>query len=201
MGMGKDCVIKNMNESEVAFKILNRRNSVSPVIMQGELQESLGQAGYELAMAKRWVEPNYDSGELSVTESFEMLQELRDAAAGFKDTPKPEAVPVNNIYRRFASHIPVSNVVEVFSTPTPGGVVDVGDEVTVAENGQPVRAVIKSRKPDGTFELSFDEKSRPKVERTYRAEELKRLNAGKPATPGAPAPAGAPPPAVVPATA
>jgi|KBSSwiStaDraftv2_1062776.scaffolds.fasta_scaffold00022_121 hypothetical protein len=187
-----------MNESEVAFKVLNRRNSVSPIIMFGELQETLGQAGYELAMERRWVEPNYDSGELSVTESHEILEELRRLAAGYKDSPKPEQAPVNNIYRRFTSHTAACQVVEAFGAPTAGGVVEIGDEVAVAENGQPIRAVVKSRKPDGTFELSFADNSRPKVERSYKAEELKRLNAGpKPATPGAPAAAV---PAVVPAS-
>jgi hypothetical protein len=188
-----------MNESEVAFKILNRRTG-STIIMPGELQEHLGQEGYVMAMEKRWVEPNYDSGELSVTENFELLAELRAAAANHKDAPKPEPTPVNNIYRRFASHIATHQVVEAFSQPTAGGVVDIGDEVTVAENGQPIRAIVKSRKPDGTFELSFADNVKPKQERAYRAEELKRLTAGpKPATGTAPA-AGGPPPAVVPAT-
>jgi hypothetical protein len=182
-----------MNESEVAFKILNRRNSVSPIVMIGELQDSLGQAGYELAMERRWVEPNYDSGELSITESFEKLEELRALASQFKDAPKSEAPKVNNIYGRFASHIPVAHVVEAFGAPTAGGVVEIGDEVAVAENGQPIRAVVKSRKPDGTFELSFQDKDKPKVERSYRAEELKRLNAGpKPAATGAGAAPAAP---------
>lgn len=175
-----------MNESEVAFKVLNRRNSVSPIVMVGELQESLGQAGYELAMERRWVEPNYDSGELSVTESQERLDEMRVLAAKF-NAPKSETPKVNGIFGRFATHIPVSQVVEAFTAPTAGGNVDIGDEVAVAENGQPIRAVVKARKPDGTFELSFADNAKPKVERSYRAEELKRLNAGpKPAgTPGA----------------
>ena len=197
LAYGKGCVVKNMmKESEVAHKILNRRNSVSPIIMIGELQESLGQAGYELAMNNGWVVPNYDSGELSVTESQEKLEQLRKLAASHTESVVAP-IPTNNIYRRFGNLIPVSQVVEAFSTPTQGGNVEIGDEVVVAEDGQPVKAVVKSRKPDGSFELSFGDNSKPRVQRTYKSEELKKTLSGPAAAPAAaPGSSTTPPPAV-----
>lgn len=182
-----------MKESEVAYKVLNRRNGMSPVVMIGELQEVLGQEGYELAMARGWVVPNWDSGELSVTDMQEKLNDMQKLAADFKGIAESKT-PINNIYQRFTSFAPGMQIVESFGTPAPSEY-GIGDEVVVADDGQPMKAIVKAKNPDGTYQLSFGNLKPRAARPSYKKDEMKKTAAGpEAAKPGVPAGA---PPAVV----
>lgn len=181
-----------MNEAEIAYKILNRRNATSPVVMIGEMQHALGYDGYALAIERRWIEPNYDSGELSVSERQGVLNEMRALAKSIKD-PVVESKP-NNLYRLFTTNQKQTIVVQ-----TPNGLVEsimeeedaeIGDEVVVADDGKPYTAVVKSKNSDGTYSLSFG-REKPRTDRSYSKAEVRK-------TAKAPTASGRPTPAVTP---
>jgi hypothetical protein len=174
-----------MNESDVAYKILNRRNQLSAVVMMGEMQQELGADGYALALERRWIEPNYDSGQLSIADRPTPLAEMRELASKVKVEPVIETK--NNLYRLFATNQESKVIIQTKNGLMEAEEAQIGDEVVVAEDGRSYAATIKSRRPDGTYELSFGQE-KPRQERNYKHEELRKTaeapaaaNAGKPA--------------------
>lgn len=183
-----------MNEAEIAHKILNRRNSLSQVVMMGEMQQVLGAEGYTFALEHRWLEPDWNTGELTVTQQESGLQEMRKLAAGVKVQPVAESV-THNVYRMFSNNRPR------IITQTSEGLFEsdetqIGDEVTVAEDGKPFTAVVKSKNPDGTYVLSFGSE-KPRTERPYKQDEI-RKNGDAPSGGSSSAPAAGKAPAVQP---
>ena len=178
-----------MNEAEIAHKILNRRNSLSQVVMVGEMQQVLGSEGYTLALDRRWLEPDWNTGELTVTQQESGLQEMRKLSAGVKVAPVAESV-THNVYRMFTNNHPK------IITQTSEGLFEsdetqIGDEVTVAEDGKPFNAVVKSKNPDGTYVLSFGT-DKPRTERPYKQDEIRKNGDSNPGSGSAPAAGKAP---------
>jgi hypothetical protein len=172
-----------MNEAEIAHKILNRRNTLSTVVLAGEMQETLGADGYALALERRWIEPNYESGELSIATLDRTLSEMRTLASQVKVEPVAETAPTN-LYRLFANNLPKVVVQQRDGSlvEADANVTQIGDEVIVAEDGKSYKAVVKGRNPDGTFTLSFgtDKPRNSDAEkRPYKQDEL-RKTAGSP---------------------
>jgi hypothetical protein len=58
--------------------------------------------------------------------------------------------------------------------PDRSGFIGIGDEVSVVENNRQIRATVRVRNEDGTFELTFT-REKPAVQRSYRYDELTRL--------------------------
>lgn len=69
-----------MDEKEIAKIIVNRRNSLAPVVQQGEMRAALGPDGYADAMRRGWLRPNMDTGELTITDAFSQLADMRKMA-------------------------------------------------------------------------------------------------------------------------
>jgi hypothetical protein len=182
-----------MNEAAVAHKILNRRNSLSPIILVGEMQQVLGAEGYTMALERRWLEADWNTGELTITNQEFALQEMKKLSAEVKTEPVAESVK-HNVYRMF------SNNRTKIVTQTSEGLFEsdetqIGDEVTVAEDGKPFTAVVKSKNPDGTYVLSFGS-DKPRAERPYKQEEIRKN--GDTQSGGSSAPAAGKAPAVQP---
>ena len=80
-----------MEDKQIAVTILNRRNSLSPIVMQGEMRSTLGSDGYDRALANRWIVPNYESGELQVTNNLGVIDQMRKMAESVQeDTGDPD---------------------------------------------------------------------------------------------------------------
>ena len=77
-----------MNTQEIAQTILDRRNRMNPVIMNGEMIASLGAEGMQEALQRRWLVPDTDTGHLQVSNDLAAVEELRTAAG----TPAPKQV-------------------------------------------------------------------------------------------------------------
>src|SRR5574343_237992 len=70
----------NMTIKEIATKILERRNSLSPIIMIGEMNQILGGDGLQEALARGWLIPDYYNGALQVTDYMTKVNEMRELA-------------------------------------------------------------------------------------------------------------------------
>lgn len=164
-----------MNEAEIAHKILNRRNELSPIVMIGEMQQALGPEGYALALARGWIEPNYDSGQLTISSRDAALVEMGELAKTVKVAPVAESTD-RGIFRLFQNNR-TRTIVQTASGLVEAEETQIGDEVVVAEEGKPFKATVKARNSDGTYVLSFGAE-KPRAERPYKAEELRKTASG-----------------------
>ena len=79
---------KSMKTIEIAQSLLNRRNAMNPVVMQGEMINTLGHDGLQEALQRRWLVPDMSSGYLLVSQDMSKVLEMREAAEESKDCAK-----------------------------------------------------------------------------------------------------------------
>lgn len=65
---------------EIAQVILTKRNSMNPLIQQGQMVNELGSDGLQEALRRRWLIPDMDSGFLQVNSQLGVVEELRSNA-------------------------------------------------------------------------------------------------------------------------
>jgi hypothetical protein len=80
-----------MNTNEIAKALLNRRNTMNPVVMQGEMISVLQSEGLREALERRWLVPDVSSGYLLVSQDMTKVLEMR-ALAEQATEEKPEPV-------------------------------------------------------------------------------------------------------------
>lgn len=181
-----------MNTQEIAQTILERRNRMNPVIMNGEMIGLLGAEGMQEALQRRWLVPDMDTGHLQVSNDLAVVEELRSVAA----TPAPKqeesivADPTHNIalshahrcidellapgtghdnsapFRPQAPATPASTRPAAATTPA-----GVGDEVLVAEGGKTYTGTIGAVGNDGKYKVTFGTE-KPPVNRDYGMNEF-----------------------------
>jgi hypothetical protein len=88
---------------EIAQTILDRRNRMNPVIMNGEMIASLGAEGMQEALQRRWLVPDTDTGHLQVSNDLAAVEELR-TAAGTPALKQVESVVVDATHNIALSH-------------------------------------------------------------------------------------------------
>lgn len=179
----------NMTTADIARTLL-----ASPALVAARvLQEKLGQAGYTEAIRRCWIAGEPDTGLIQVTRRNDRLEAMRALA---QTAPLGETVavgvpgrtyfgeaaptPINLVARPpEASPVapPVGNPPNASTTPAGGA--NIGDQVTVAENGQTYSARIQAKEADGKFKLSFGG-TRPGRD-VYASNEIQVV--GKPAAP------------------
>jgi hypothetical protein len=188
-----------MNTKEIAQTILDRRNRMNPVVMNGEMIAALGSDGMSEALQRRWLVPNVETGHLQVSTDMQVVEELRTIA----DAPAPEAESVqegathnmalDHAHRErgmltelmapmtghdnsapFRPKAPASPAAPSSTAPQAGGVggPGVGDEVIVAEAGRTYTGTVGAVGTDGKFKVSFGNE-KPPVNRDYGTNELK----------------------------
>jgi hypothetical protein len=186
---------------EIAQTILDRRNRMNPVIMNGEMIASLGAEGMQEALQRRWLVPDTETGHLQVSNDLASVEELRTAAG----TPAPkqvESVVVDETHNIALSHahrnidellapgtghdnsapfrprIPNSPVASPAAPAAPAAApgaapaAGIGDEVLVAEGGKTYTGTIGAVGNDGKFKLTFG-MEKPPVTRDYGQNEFK----------------------------
>jgi len=99
------------------------------------MRQTLGVEGFAEAVQRRWIVPNYESGELSVNNSASVIEDIRNAAK------------------------------EDYN---------VGDSVTVVDDGQSYTGVVQKVGQQGKYTISFKDDNKPKSIREYASEELSR---------------------------
>lgn len=179
-----------MTTADIARTLL-----ASPALVAARvLQEKLGQAGYTEALRACWIAGEPETGLIQISRRADRVEAMRAAA---KTAPVAEAVAVGVPGRTYfgeATPTPISLVARPPEaspvappagnpsnpTTTPPGA-NIGDQVTVAENGQTYSARIQAKQPDGKFKLSFGG-TRPARD-VYASNELKVV--GTPETPKA----------------
>ncbi len=82
------------NTKEIAQFVMERRNRMSTVIMQGELMAEIGSEGLREALERRWVVANHESGYLQVTNDMAKVQEIREFAERVEETCKKDGVDI-----------------------------------------------------------------------------------------------------------
>ena len=127
-----------MNIRLIASAIINRRN-LSPVVMQGTIQDMLGPDGFTEALRLRWLDVNTEDGMIHLTNSQQKLDEMR----AIVDDENAQ----------------------------------VGDAVTVAEEGQAFQGTVQRVNPDGSVTLTFGDKKPKAPKPMYRKDEI-RLQQG-----------------------
>lgn len=85
-----------MNTKEIAQAILERRNRMNPVVMNGEMLATIGSDGMSEALQRRWLVPSTETGHLQVSTDMAVVEEMRTIA----EMPTPETVPI----KESASH-------------------------------------------------------------------------------------------------
>jgi len=186
---------------EIAQSILDRRNRMNPVIMNGEMIATLGAEGMQEALTRRWLIPDTDTGHLQVSGDLAVVEELR-AAAG---TPAPKqtesvaddlrhGIALGHAHRNidellapgtghdnsapFRPQTPSSPVASPTAPAAPATrpgaapAAGIGDEVLVAENGKTYAGTIGAVGNDGKFKLTFGNE-KPPVNRDYSQNEFK----------------------------
>jgi hypothetical protein len=91
-----------MNTKEIAQAILERRNRMNPVIMNGEMLATIGSEGMSEALQRRWLVPNTETGHLQVSTDMRVVEEMRVIA----DAPAPvaEAIQESACHNMAVSH-------------------------------------------------------------------------------------------------
>lgn len=77
---------------EIAQTVLERRQRMSPTVMQGDLTSVIGTDGLKEALNRRWLVPNYESGYLQVSNDGKCVAEMLEIAA----MPEP-GTPVDHL--------------------------------------------------------------------------------------------------------
>ncbi len=155
-----------MTTADIARTLL----ASTSLVAAPQLREKLGQAGYTEALRRCWIAGEPETGLIQITRRNDRLEAMRAEA---KSAPLPEAVAVGVPGRTYfgeAAPMPINLVArpaEVSPTAPPVGNpsssnpsttppgANIGDQVTVAENGQTYSARIQAKQPDGKFKLSF----------------------------------------------
>ena len=65
---------------EIAATLLNRHQSVSPIVQSGVLRTVLESDGYREALNRRWITPINETGDMQINTSASVIQELRALA-------------------------------------------------------------------------------------------------------------------------
>jgi len=87
-----------MNTKEIATALINRREtSTSSIIMQGDLQKSLGTDGFQEAMRRGWVIPDYDTGHMTITNNLGEVDHMRKMSEAEEPLKNGDSVVVNSI--------------------------------------------------------------------------------------------------------
>ena len=69
-----------MKTQEIAQTLLQRRNSMSPVVMPGEMLATIGSDAMQEALQRRWLVPSTETGFLQVSADMNKVTEMRDIA-------------------------------------------------------------------------------------------------------------------------
>jgi len=195
-----------MKHEQIASVLMARRNSMAPVLMQGDLQQSLGSEGMAEAMRLRWVQPNYDTGHLQITGDQNAVDTMRKLATESVVEPAaPDAahgIAMSHAGRRRTGQVisevgspGTGNPAPGFSpnppTPPPGKPTPpptqpakgggpagpaIGDSVMVAEDGKTYQGRVQSMKQDGKFVISFGAE-KPRSPRDYAKDEVRLMQA------------------------
>lgn len=186
---------------EIATIVLESRKH-SSAIMQGRMQEALGSDGYATALERRWLVPDRESGYLQVTNLESLVKDMqRESMVDAKAPEAPvdvmaacRAVAESHAYRTKGGYIQEiaapgtgkpAPVLQMSNTPSPlarpntvGAATDaptnVGDDVTVVENGEAYTGKVKSM-ANGRYRISFGGSTKP-ADRDYMDQEIKRVS-------------------------
>lgn len=179
-----------MTTADIARTLL----ASTSLVAAPQLREKLGQAGYTEALRRCWISGEPETGLIQITRRNDRLEAMRAEA---KAAPVAESVAVGVPGRTYfgeAAPVPINLVArppETSPTAPPVGNpgnsstspgapgANIGDQVTVAENGQTYSARIQAKQPDGKFKLSFGG-TKPTRD-VYSSNEMKVV--GTPATP------------------
>jgi hypothetical protein len=148
-----------MNQVELASAILSFRRCTPNL---SAVRETLGES-YGEAFNRGWLVPDYDTGMINVTSDRTRIEEMETLAATVPAAPAEQACCES--WRAFGPAR--TNLLEVIVEND----ASVGDDVVVAENGKSFNGVVKSIKPDGTYEVSFAGEKPAKT--SFTTEELK----------------------------
>jgi len=181
-----------------------RRNNMAPVLMQGDLQQSLGSDGMAEALRLRWVQPNLETGHLQITNNQNDVNAMRKLATESQIEP-PVADAAHGIAMNHAGRHRTGQVISEIASPATGnaapgfspnppspppgkptpppsapaeksGGMGVGDNVMVAEDGKTYQGRVQSMKQDGKFVVSFGAQ-KPMRPRDYDKSELRMIGA------------------------
>jgi hypothetical protein len=205
-----------MSPKLLAQELLPFRMSAS-LLVPNSVTARLGPDAVQDALQRGWLQPDMDSGFLCLAPEAGKLAEMEQAASGPETTPshKTEALdfrgPALRHALREASYgvgmgastsgsmgsgqperpapmPPRTNTTFGDRQHHPGDFV-VGEDVMIADQGKTYQAKIRTRRPDGTYELSFGPNIPLRSDRTFRREEMRAMDPG---SAGAPSPTAAP---------
>lgn len=188
--------------NEIAALVLERRSRPSPTVMQGEMREVLGEDEYGVAISRRWLVANEDTGYLQISPDLGRIAEMETLA---KDVPKHTLESIHrdpkcaleHANRKFYEPVVIHEIAapatgkaapgfapQTPTAPSPTAPIApagaqmqsaIGDDVAVVENGQTYQGKISTVQPNGRYKISFGGPQKPAVDRDYEAKDFRPL--------------------------
>jgi len=194
-----------MSPNALAHKLLQFRSSTS-LMMPGQLTAEIGSDALQDALQRAWLVPNMETGFLALTDNGTLLNEMRElaesvpteAAKAPQNESRMAAMGHSMRMHEFSllgysgssdsggapgsgqpERSPTTTTQPAPMTPSqPTSEYAVGEDVIVASEGKAYQAKVQSKNNDGTYRLSFGPNKPTQGDRTYRKEEIQRVDRG-----------------------
>jgi len=173
-----------ISHKKIAEAILTRRNSLAAEQVEAELKRTLSREELQEAKNLRWLIADTDSGTLAINYLPKVVEAIK-AAADLPEKPVQESVEPSSPARKLMVELleaqkPVYTRTALREAWLPlceddNAKYAVGDAVVVGQDGQNFSGTISEKLPTGEYKVSFGEK-KPKAEKTYKTEELNKVD-------------------------
>jgi hypothetical protein len=147
-----------MNLTPVARALLASPSFANPRV----LHEQLGGEAYREALRLGWLQPEPETGAVTVSTRLDHHRAMQEAATLTADerqaaatTDTAMADPTRGFYGEQTVTPTLVMREAVDPTNDPEKPAEIGDQVTVAEGGQTYQARVQAKNQDGTVKLSF----------------------------------------------
>lgn len=165
-----------MNITLIARTLLASPSLSNPRV----IHEKLGRENYSEALRLGWLVPEHETGAVSISPRLDHRRAMQEAAAPSEDEKRQtltegQAVQPESANRNFygeatvVTNLVVTEALEPANDPEKPA--EIGDQVTVADNGQTYQARVQAKNNDGTLKLSFGN-IKPSRD-TFKANELR----------------------------
>ena len=192
-----------MSPKQIAVNLLRFRASTS-LMVPGALAAEIGYPAMQDALQRNWIQPDLETGFLTLNPNAGVIQEMERLAESADESEEQPKKDENLDARRAACIGHSRRLGETYGlglgattsgamgsaqperpaapqpqmSPTarrPGDDYMVGEDVVVADEGKAYQAKIKSRRQDGTYELTFGPNFPSTKNRAFRREEMQKV--------------------------
>lgn len=188
-----------MSTQQIAQFMIERRSRSMPIVTSGEVLGAIGSDGLQEALTRRWIVPSPETGLLQVNTDLARVSEMV-TAAGITESVPQIVENASTAFATSHAHRPLMEIAApgtgkpaptlsnatTASTPTaptaptaptsaprtPSSDLNIGADVTIAEEGKTYTGKVAGRTADGRYRVSFGAAGKPPVNREYTPDEM-----------------------------